>query len=121
MKFKKDVVIDIIGYRKFGHNELDQPSFTQPLMYKKIKNHPNVREIYKQQLIKEGTVDDQWIKDLEKRVWDEMEESYIKSKNQKINYEEWKDKPWEEIKDWRGEPGQERITGVEINQVRELG
>ena len=46
-KFKKDVIVDIIGYRRFGHNELDQPFFTQPLMYKKIAKHPYVMDVYK--------------------------------------------------------------------------
>lgn len=90
-------------------------------MYKKIKSHPNVRQIYKQQLIKEGSVDEQYLNDLEKRIWDEMLESYKKSQSQKINFEEWKDKPWEEIKDWKGEPGQERITGIDTNQLKDLG
>ena len=50
-KFMRDVVIDLIGYRKFGHNELDQPAFTQPMMYKIIQKHKPVKEIYRQQLI----------------------------------------------------------------------
>lgn len=53
-KFGKDVVIDLIGYRKAGHNELDQPSFTQPLMYKIVNQIKPVRDIYKEQLISEG-------------------------------------------------------------------
>jgi len=55
-KFGKDVVIDMFCYRRFGHNEGDEPMFTQPLMYKKIKDHPSTREIYATRLIEEGTV-----------------------------------------------------------------
>lgn len=55
-KFKLDVVIDLIGYRKFGHNELDQPSFTQPFMYKQIAKMTPVSRIYEQQLLDDGTV-----------------------------------------------------------------
>jgi 2-oxoglutarate dehydrogenase E1 component len=50
-KFNHDVVIDLIGYRKHGHNELDQPSFTQPLMYKRVAEMKPVAEIYEAQLI----------------------------------------------------------------------
>ncbi len=54
--FKKDVVIDLFGYRKHGHNEGDEPGFTQPLLYAKIKDHPSVREIYQKKLIAEETI-----------------------------------------------------------------
>ena len=47
-KFHKDVVIDLVGFRKFGHNELDQPMFTQPLMYSVVKNMKPVRDIYRE-------------------------------------------------------------------------
>ena len=63
MTFKQDIVIDLICYRRRGHNEADEPSVTQPLMYKKIATHPTVREIYAQKLIEEGTVTSQEAKD----------------------------------------------------------
>jgi multifunctional 2-oxoglutarate metabolism enzyme len=54
--YHRDVVIDLIGYRRFGHNETDEPSYTQPLMYQKIKNHPTVRELFVRQLVAEGLI-----------------------------------------------------------------
>ena len=50
-------MIDLIGYRRLGHNETDEPAYTQPLMYEEIKNHPPVRKIYADALVKEGLVD----------------------------------------------------------------
>jgi 2-oxoglutarate dehydrogenase E1 component len=53
-RFRKDVVVDLVGYRRFGHNEGDEPAYTQPLMYKRIENHPTVREQYAAALVAEG-------------------------------------------------------------------
>ncbi len=58
-RFGHDVIIDLIGYRRFGHNETDEPAYTQPDMYERIKTHPTVRELYAQKLIAQGTVSDE--------------------------------------------------------------
>merc|ERR1712004_506072 len=54
--FHKDVVVDLVGYRKYGHNEIDEPMFTQPIMYSIVKKHTGVLDIYSKQLIDEGIV-----------------------------------------------------------------
>ena len=59
--FNRDIVIDMWCYRRFGHNEGDEPSFTQPLMYAAIRKHPPISEIYAERLIAEGVVDQAWI------------------------------------------------------------
>src|SRR5690606_22622009 len=56
-RFQRDVVLDIVCYRRHGHNEGDEPSFTQPLLYKKIEAHPSVRAIYQDWLIRAGVLD----------------------------------------------------------------
>lgn len=64
--FNSDVFIDILCYRRYGHNESDEPKFTQPVLYKAIEEHPNPLEIYKQKLIKEGVIDNAAAAQLEK-------------------------------------------------------
>ncbi|MES2617313.1 MAG: 2-oxoglutarate dehydrogenase E1 component [Bacteroidota bacterium] len=66
-KFNTDVFIDLLGYRKYGHNEGDEPRFTQPLLYKIISTHPNPREIYKEKLIARGDIDAQLAKEMEEQ------------------------------------------------------
>ena len=56
LQFNRDVVIDLICYRRFGHNEGDEPSFTQPLMYKKIRSHKSSLTIYGEKLVNENTI-----------------------------------------------------------------
>ena len=74
MKFKRDVFIDLLGYRKYGHNEGDEPKFTQPLLYKAIAKHRNPRDIYAEKLISEGVIDKDYVSKLEKEYKDSLEE-----------------------------------------------
>src|SRR5204862_6050438 len=63
-KYHKDVVLDVVGFRRLGHNESDEPSYTQPLMYQRVKEHPGVRTVYAKRLIKEGVVDEAGVNQL---------------------------------------------------------
>ena len=63
-EFNKDVVLDVVGFRKLGHNESDEPSYTQPLMYARVKAHPGVRSIYARRLIKEGVLDEAGVNEM---------------------------------------------------------
>jgi len=72
-QFGRDIVIDMWCYRRFGHNEGDEPSFTQPLMYAAIKQHPPISEIYAKRLLGEGVVDEAWIAATTKDYLDQLE------------------------------------------------
>ena len=80
--FHTDVVIDLIGYRKHGHNEIDEPMFTQPLMYQVIKKHKNVFEMYSEQLVKEGVVSDADVQELVAQYEKICEDALEKSKQE---------------------------------------
>jgi len=74
-KFNKDVVIDLFGYRRHGHNEGDDPIYTQPIMYKKIKSHPSVKMIYSNKLISEGIITKEKIEVLDKKIYKKLDEA----------------------------------------------
>jgi 2-oxoglutarate dehydrogenase E1 component len=80
MQFGRDVFIDILGYRKYGHNEGDEPRFTQPLLYKAISKHSNPRDIYAERLLKEGVIEKGYVKQLEKEYKDDLEEDLEESR-----------------------------------------
>ena len=77
-RYHEDVFIDLLGYRKYGHNEGDEPRFTQPLLYKSISTHPNSREIYTKQLTESGSIEAELAK--------EMETNFKKSLQEKLDY-----------------------------------
>jgi 2-oxoglutarate dehydrogenase E1 component len=78
--FHDDVFIDILCYRRYGHNESDEPKFTQPLLYKAIEAHPNPREIYYQHLLTEGSITEDKAKELEKAFRDQLQKQLDESK-----------------------------------------
>ncbi|MDT0644141.1 2-oxoglutarate dehydrogenase E1 component [Zunongwangia sp. F363] len=82
MKFHRDVFIDLLGYRKYGHNEGDEPRFTQPKLYKAIAKHKNARDIYAEKLKKEGVIDDSFLQKLEDDYKASLEESLDESRKE---------------------------------------
>lgn len=80
MRYKRDVFLDLLGYRKYGHNEGDEPKFTQPLLYKSISKHPNPRDIYAEKLISEGIIDKDYVKNLEAEYKKNLEEDLLDSR-----------------------------------------
>lgn len=83
MKFKRDVFIDMLGYRKYGHNEGDEPKFTQPLLYKAISKHKNPRDIYAERLLAEGVINKGFVSKIEKEYKDSLEEKLEDSRKVK--------------------------------------
>jgi 2-oxoglutarate decarboxylase len=86
-QFKGDVVIDMICYRRHGHNEADDPSYTQPILYRKIKDHPSVATIYSERLIREGLVTDEEVKALRKAAIGRLAEAHAEVQKQAAPYE----------------------------------
>jgi 2-oxoglutarate dehydrogenase E1 component len=82
MRFKHDVFLDLLGYRKYGHNEGDEPRFTQPKLYKAIAKHKNPRDIYAEKLIAEGIIDKDHVKQLEEEYKSSLEEELEDSRKE---------------------------------------
>ncbi|MEO8723733.1 MAG: 2-oxoglutarate dehydrogenase E1 component [Sphingobium sp.] len=87
--FHRDIVIDMWCYRRFGHNEGDEPSFTQPLMYKEIRQHPPVSEIYAARLKAEGSIDENFVATATQTFVDHLEDEFEASKSYKSNKADW--------------------------------
>ena len=104
MRFASDVFIDLLGYRKYGHNEGDEPRFTQPKLYKAIAKHKNPRDIYAERLIQEGVIDDSYVSELEKQYKDSLEEKLEDSRKEDKTVitpfmaDEWKG--FENVREW---------------------
>lgn len=80
LEFNSDIFIDLLGYRKYGHNEGDEPRFTQPLMYKLIDKHPNPREIYKKKLLERGEIDAELAAEMELQFKQLLQEKFEEAK-----------------------------------------
>ncbi|WP_343320398.1 2-oxoglutarate dehydrogenase E1 component [Sphingobacterium multivorum] len=87
-KYKTDVFIDLLCYRRFGHNEADEPKFTQPLLYKIIEKHPNPKEVYAKKLITEGSIDEAYSKNIEKEFKAELQTKFEEAKTVEVLTEE---------------------------------
>src|ERR1043165_8723205 len=79
-EFNKDVVLDVIGFRRLGHNEGDEPSYTQPLMYARVKAHPGVRAVYAQRLVGEGVVTEEEVEQMTREAVERYERSHTRAK-----------------------------------------
>ncbi len=118
-KFNRDVVIDMVCYRRFGHNEGDEPSFTQPLMYKKIRNHPTTLEIYGKKLLSEGLISNDELDSRKKFFKDFLNKEFSNAKNYKDKMT-WFDGVWSRFKPEIGKD-KRGITGVEKKDLIEIG
>ncbi len=119
-KFNRDVVVDIVCYRRFGHNEGDEPSFTQPIMYKKIKNHPTTLEKYANRIAEDGLLSLEQIKKNKIDYKKYLEKEFELSKNYKSDLK-WFDGTWSRFKpaigkDKRGLSGVDKIKILEIGK-----
>ncbi len=118
-KFNRDVVIDMVCYRRFGHNEGDEPSFTQPIMYKRIKSHPSTLSIYGKKLSQEGLTTENELQKEKLNFKLFLEKEFISSKNYKSELK-WFDGAWSRFKPGLGK---DKIgsSGVEKKLLIEIG
>lgn len=119
-KFKKPVVIDMICYRRFGHNEGDEPSFTQPEMYKAIRAHRTTLQTYADKLVQDGVVSEDEVDKFISDWRSYLEEEFSAGDEYKPNKADWMDGAWKNIK--HAEDGARRgNSGVDIDQLRAIG
>ncbi len=118
-KFNRDVVIDMVCYRRFGHNEGDEPSFTQPIMYKKIKSHPTTLNIYGNKLSEEGLTSSEKLQEEKKDFKNFLEKEFVSSKSYKSELK-WFDGAWSRFKPGLGKD-KRGVSGVDKSKLIKIG
>ncbi|MDA7750246.1 2-oxoglutarate dehydrogenase E1 component [Candidatus Pelagibacter sp.] len=118
IKFNRDVVVDIICYRRFGHNEGDEPSFTQPLMYKKIRSHPTPVEVYGNKLVNENTLSESELKNFKTEFKNLLDDQYKNAKDYKPKIE-WYEGSWSRYKPEKGKD-KRGISGFDQKKLLEI-
>ncbi|RLU22182.1 hypothetical protein DMN91_006563 [Ooceraea biroi] len=119
--FHNDVVLDIVGYRRSGHNEMDEPMITQPLMYKRIKAHPSILTTYSDKLIKEGTITEDFAKQEVDKYLNYCEEEYKKAQSiSTIQMSDWHDIPWTEFFSNQSPKNKIPPTGINIAVIKTI-
>ena len=120
--FKTDVVIDMVCYRRHGHNEADEPAFTQPIMYKKISGQPTTREVYSRKLIAEGALNEEESKKIYDSFNTRLEAEYQAGQSYKVNKADWLEGKWAGFSQAKGEEEQrEEPTSISTDLLKEVG
>ena len=118
LKFNRDVVIDLICYRRFGHNEGDEPSFTQPLMYKKIRSHPSTIKVYGEKLVSEGSITNDYLNNSIKKFKDLLDEQFKTAKDYSPKIE-WFEGAWSSYKPKKGKD-KRGVTGADKKILKNI-
>ena len=118
LKFNRDVVVDLICYRRFGHNEGDEPSFTQPLMYKKIRSHPTPVKVYGKKLIDQKVISDEDLENVIKKFKDLLDDQFKNAKDYKPKIA-WFEGTWSAYKPEKGKD-KRGVTGADTKKLLEI-
>ncbi len=120
-RFKRDIVIDMFCYRRHGHNESDEPMFTQPLMYKEIAGHKTVKEVYAARLEAEGVVTPAEVAQLDGELRAKLDRALEASGQYKANKADWLEGRWAGLTTAPGEEDRKGTTAVETEQLQAVG
>jgi 2-oxoglutarate dehydrogenase E1 component len=120
-RFGRPVVIDMFCYRRYGHNEGDEPSFTQPLMYSKIRGHESTLEIYAQRLVAEELVTPDELEKMKSDWRAHLEAEYEAGQDFRPNKTDWLDGQWKDFKKAEADGPRRGETGVEIGDLMRIG
>jgi 2-oxoglutarate dehydrogenase E1 component len=119
-RFKKDIVVDLVCYRRHGHNEADEPAFTQPIMYRTIADHPTTRQIYAQRLIEEGVITEAEAEEMVSTFLSVLDAQFESAKSYRPNKADWLEGVWTGLEVASGDDRRGN-TGVPHELLKEVG
>ena len=120
-RFKRDIVIDMFCYRRHGHNESDEPMFTQPLMYKEIGAHKTVKEVYASRLVADGVVSESDVAAMDTALREKLDKALEASAQYKPNKADWLEGKWTGFTTAPGEEDRKGQTAVDLERVKKVG